>query len=429
MVTAWSGLAEVGPRGSTLGRGRSLSLTVPCLPFDGDESEPLPHDAPSHPLVLHSDWTADIPHDLEAERVAAPFGAPLTCVKILDDLLPSIRDTVQLWNRRVHPADYLSDWADAFSGSSYSNHRARAQDFRNALREPWWHLTDAERRLAWPVLSQLRPPSSLRWRYAKKSLAEPAQVASEEFGIDEIQGILGDAGYCQEAVRAVHSGLSIEGEPLPLRLYLALAEFPHDLVLLAQLRDRGHRLLVDLVEKRAADLPAHQAGEIAELLEAGVRPGDLRDLLVSGRSAMELITAAARFGELDVKTAAAAYASWWAWDLDPSLEQLLAVRACGVTPTVAPRWSQVMRGVEVLGASWLDAALIVVVLARSGEYHQRQMASALAGIDLMDASTPDFEDLLALLATRQVRTFSAAYPLLRPDLEVDPDQPILKEST
>ena len=35
----------------------------------------------SHPLVLRPDWTATVPHDLDAERVAAAFGGYVTCLE------------------------------------------------------------------------------------------------------------------------------------------------------------------------------------------------------------------------------------------------------------------------------------------------------------------------------------------------------------
>ena len=86
-------LPEIGPHPD----GGSLTARIDCRTSDEDR------DWPTHDVVIHPDWTVEVPHDLEAERVAAAFGSPHNCLHLADGLGPVLRVSVQYWGRRWVP--------------------------------------------------------------------------------------------------------------------------------------------------------------------------------------------------------------------------------------------------------------------------------------------------------------------------------------
>lgn len=65
-------------------RGGTLSVEVPC----GTE---VPAQAPRHPVLIRPDWTVEMPHSLEAERVAAAFGGSTPCLDLATNIVPALR--------------------------------------------------------------------------------------------------------------------------------------------------------------------------------------------------------------------------------------------------------------------------------------------------------------------------------------------------
>jgi hypothetical protein len=74
----------------------TLRLSVQCSTSRGGAG--VPHD-----VVLHPDWTLDMPHDLEAERIAVAFGGYLTCVDLADRVVPASREWLALQLREQLP--------------------------------------------------------------------------------------------------------------------------------------------------------------------------------------------------------------------------------------------------------------------------------------------------------------------------------------
>lgn len=50
-----------------------------------------------HPITIHPDWTVSTPHDLHAERVGRALGGYLSCLDVVDVLMPLVRG---LWEHR-----------------------------------------------------------------------------------------------------------------------------------------------------------------------------------------------------------------------------------------------------------------------------------------------------------------------------------------
>ena len=71
-----------------------------------------------HPVTVHTDWTVEVPHDLELERIAAALGgAPVSCLALRDRIVPAIHDLWLHLARRapvgIHPVDKGRRWTIA----------------------------------------------------------------------------------------------------------------------------------------------------------------------------------------------------------------------------------------------------------------------------------------------------------------------------
>ncbi len=64
----------------------AITLTVTCS--NGGKSRTR------HPITIAPDWTVDAPHDMELERIAAGLGSKLSCVTLVDRIIPAAHD---LW--------------------------------------------------------------------------------------------------------------------------------------------------------------------------------------------------------------------------------------------------------------------------------------------------------------------------------------------
>jgi hypothetical protein len=74
-----------------------LTVTLPC------STSPDMSCATPHEIVLEPDWTMATPHDLEAERVAAALGGYLSCLHLVEHVVPAVRQTLQMHARRAVP--------------------------------------------------------------------------------------------------------------------------------------------------------------------------------------------------------------------------------------------------------------------------------------------------------------------------------------
>lgn len=65
--------------------GTDLHLRTRCF-VDASHRRPR-----THPIVLHPDWSVDTGHDLESERIAVAFGGYLSCLDLVDKVVPAAR--------------------------------------------------------------------------------------------------------------------------------------------------------------------------------------------------------------------------------------------------------------------------------------------------------------------------------------------------
>jgi len=72
-------------------QGTSLSLRIPCRTSQSPHSK-----SRSHRVLITDDWNVEVPHDLEAERVAVALGGYLSCIPLVDKTVPALHE----WLRR-----------------------------------------------------------------------------------------------------------------------------------------------------------------------------------------------------------------------------------------------------------------------------------------------------------------------------------------
>ena len=212
--------------------GESLSVVVPCaasLDLAG---------ATRHPISIEPDWTVTTPHDLEAERVASAFGGYLTCLVLVDRVLPAIRDLTQWRARRVIPRlrrGARGSWAVAgTSRARCCRPEPRACDAAAHLRSPE-HLR-ARADAPAPVVARVADAVE----HAHRGAGTFVLTSSE---LEELRRCVHpatepveawQAGLHPDVVQAVHDHVvGADGPPLPLALYLGVVTRRPDLAWLA----------------------------------------------------------------------------------------------------------------------------------------------------------------------------------------------------
>ena len=70
--------------------GRDLDVTIECA------SDASARFGAPHCVIIHTDWTVETPHDLEAERVARSFGGWSTCLTFVERVIPAYRRALQV---------------------------------------------------------------------------------------------------------------------------------------------------------------------------------------------------------------------------------------------------------------------------------------------------------------------------------------------
>ena len=65
-------------------------------------SDPSERRGVTHRVIIHPDWTVDVPHDIEAERVARSFGGWSTCLELVERVIPAYRRALDLMTNPNH---------------------------------------------------------------------------------------------------------------------------------------------------------------------------------------------------------------------------------------------------------------------------------------------------------------------------------------
>lgn len=252
-----------------------------------------------HPVEIGADWSVVVPHDLTAARREVALGGEVSCVRLVDDVVPALRDLLQLRARRVLPPltrNGAGRWVvreptagcrcatDSFPGAAAAATHVRGEDhlarrYAVAVRDLAPLAEVAER--AHGGFSQCPP-----WGWAALGSVRGHR------GLDELWA----AGVPPELVVEAQARLLPRGESLTVAAHLAVAFGGADLDWLAAVvRDattvevRGDRGVAALVEWAAwAHGPAdrRRPGLRAAWLRLGL-PWSAVDSLVAGEVTVE----------------------------------------------------------------------------------------------------------------------------------------------
>ena len=273
--------------------GMTLTATIPCR-TSADPGVPPSH----HAIEVGSSWGTTVPHDLEAERVAAAFGGRCSCLTLDDVVMPALRWWVAI-NLRLAPVDVrpalVSDgW---LIGTPASCCRDRAFGFaaeaathaRGHAHVAQAHGTPRDVLAALASASQQAHGPAMRAAHHADHV--PRAASACRAGLRDVS-YLWDAGLSPATIVRIHGRLGLR-RPLQRRFYLGVATLRPDLTWLRECIARGERHH-DSIESwlawtasswdrddRAArprwlDLGVSREAMLA-LGEAGIDPGELAD--------------------------------------------------------------------------------------------------------------------------------------------------------
>ena len=179
-----------------------------------------------HPLVIDTDWSVTTPHDLALERVATAMGGYLSCLELVDQGIPALREVIQRRARRSPvriSRDIGGRWTPAVlpAGCScgpfgFGEAREAAVHVRSTqhVAAEFGVKTRTLERLMGPILDAYDtlffapPPSDPR------ATALVRDARSTE--------LLWDCGVHPESIVTIHQAVWPGGPPLPVWFYLGV---------------------------------------------------------------------------------------------------------------------------------------------------------------------------------------------------------------
>lgn len=353
-----------------------LTLRIGCWTSPDPDADGVRHE-----VTLQPDGTVDVPHDLEAERLAAAFGGYLSCLELVERVVPALDDWWQLQRRQLLPPlsrGPRGQWRPLPSASgpccSPAQHVAPvAEHVRSAE-----HLTRAGRlpaRLVGPLATTLLTVHGVPQL--------PRDAALDALGcVRGVDGVaaLWQAGLHPTVVRSVHDRLvGPDGPELAQALYLGAVSRRPDLAWVAETLRR-------VAEAAGGSLPQEQEDELAEWLTwtqtrldprerqrraewltVGVPRSWVVELARSGYEPEHARRLAAGTHR-SVPGAVGLLRSWSAAGLRPSPDDLLLLHADGLPVWSCPSRAAVDRVLALLAdlQPRPDATVAALALVREG---------------------------------------------------------------
>lgn len=221
------------PSANAFPDGAPVSLTVTCRTNRRGGGR-------RHPVLILPDWSVRTPHDLDLERIAVAMGGYVSCVDLVDHMVPALRE-VWLRRRRVVAPEIRPSgrgaWLvqDAFAGCgcggrTYATPGMAAQHLREAGHWARKHGLP-ERRLAALLTA---------FDAAARPVERSAEAARAVGRPDRER--LWDAGVHPARIAAIHAELAVDGR-LPASVYLAVATGQVTSAWLHQFADLGPETL------------------------------------------------------------------------------------------------------------------------------------------------------------------------------------------
>ena len=306
--------------------GASLHFTLECR-TSKDTPSPV-----SHPVTLHADWSVELPHDLQAERVATAFGAYTSCLDFVDTAVPAFRDGLAVLLRRArlplrHDAQgwKVRPSAPCCRRATFASAALAATHLRSVD-----HLASRRRALPWQVAALV---AAFDEEFPTARQPPRHRVAGR---IREVGGLreLWRCGLHPDQV-AQFADLAREvTEPLPLRYYLAMAHGAGDIAWFAAVI--GARLDPD-VATWLAEVPAPRdlgPPEVwAQWLGIGLPRSTILTLLEAEVDAEEAQAISVRLGE-PLPVVANELARWAQAGCRPGVDHVVALRRHGIAHPV-----------------------------------------------------------------------------------------------
>lgn len=199
--------------------GGALELLLPCPATPDGRGK-------KHPVVIRADWSVDVPHDLDAERVAVAFGAYSSCLHLVERAIPSVRAALPVLTRHARPPILrLGTGAWAVHATEALPHCCR-QEFRR-IEYATTHLRSAAHVAGVRQASVRQVNQLLRgfaahwfpWEGAAPSWSGVDRLVRDADGVDE----LWRAGIHPRELERLAGYAEAVTEPLPVGYYLGVA--------------------------------------------------------------------------------------------------------------------------------------------------------------------------------------------------------------
>ena len=334
-------------------------VTVPCATSDDMAS------AGSHRIQVAPDWSVTTPHDLDAERVAAGLGGFLSCLHLVDVVVPLVCGLLQMHARRAVPAitrGTHGSWRPASGQAasccgSYSSAQAAAEHLRSISHA-------CTRSGANELLTRTLVDGALGAHQGSASLhpqaSTLARVAECVLGESGPRAVW-EAGLHPSLVAAIHDEVvGHDGPALPEALYLGVVSRRPDLAWLAdtvaataaaldEAPDRSDTPeLAEWLAWTQTPLDRRERRARAGWLAIGVPRSWIADLSRAGYTPRDAETLATASG-LSQTGVADMLMGWLGAGCQPSPDDLIDLFASGVPPWYRPSRGAVARLRSSLG--------------------------------------------------------------------------------
>ncbi len=331
--------------------GQPLVLTVTC------STDPRRVGHRTHPIVLHADWSVDTGHDLEAERFTVAFGGFLSCLDLVDRVLPAVRSYVGRQLRADLPELSLGVGYRWTSASRVETCCAGSTSFATAAAASA-HVRGA-RHVAAEHGARTTQVSSLGRRVlAAHGVRDPVPLPRDAVRlvgqqVPTLRDVLAlwDAGISPDVVEQVH-GVAGHGRPLPPAFYLGVLSRRPDLKWIAETAASApEREVHTWLAWSETDRDRAEPTLRGEFLRLGVSHSDLTALSTSAYRPAD-VALLARELRMTPTAAARALAQLASADCFPAVPDLVAVarRAdVGLSAVTGPAVERLVFSLAALG--------------------------------------------------------------------------------
>jgi hypothetical protein len=291
-----------------------------------------------HPITIRADWSVEVPHDLDAERIAVALGGYCSCLELADKVVPAVALFAQRVTRRgpagighVRGRGWMVSEPNRLCGCARQWFTAAhvAAEHARSLR----HLAAVHGLAEWQ-LERLARAVEDAWGPLRKPPPEgwyAAGLVREPFGLDE----LWLAGVHPDTVARDVALVPGCTEPLPAWFYLGVEFHRPDRDWLAA--TLAHCPDPDVATWLAWSDEASEATSDAcgRWLELGLRRSDL-EVLLSARVPLELAHDVADRTRRTPTQAARLLAAWAKARCLPTAAHVALLDRCGLGSTYQP---------------------------------------------------------------------------------------------